>query len=344
MTDSSQPTLLVTGASGHLGRSAVELLLETWSGRLIAATRSPEKLAALRERGVDVRRADFDEPATLPAAFAGADRVLLVSTDALDVPNRRLTQHRNAIRAAENAGVKHVVYTSSVAPCPTPESSLINDHYWTEHTLGTTGLDWTILRNNLYTDYLLMSLPHALSTGQMYTATGNGARNYVTRDDCTRSAVGALVSASGRGIHDISGPAPLTQDELAAIVSELTGRPLSPRRRSGRRATRRLARHRAAAPHGRCAGGFRRGGRRGLPCRPDIERRNAQRPGAHFGARIPDGESRRLVAERLINGPGRHVKRSRPPDRIPHQGRFHHGTKPEVRRGLQCGKRTRWRG
>ena len=227
MTDSSQPTLLVTGASGQLGRSAVELLLETWSGRLIATTRSPENLDALRERGVDVRHADFDEPATLKATFAGADRVLLVSTDALDLPNRRLTQHRNAIRAAENAGVKHVVYTSSVAPVPTLQSSLIDDHYWTEHALGATRLDWTILRNSLYTDFLLMSLPQALATGQLHTATGGGARNYVTREDCTRSAVGALVSATGRSIHHVSGPEPLTQDELAAIVSELTGRPLA---------------------------------------------------------------------------------------------------------------------
>ena len=227
MTDSSQPALLVTGASGHLGRSAVELLLETWSGRLIAATRSPEKLAALRERGVDVRHADFDDPATLEAAFAGADRMLLISTGALDTPYRRLTQHRNAVRAAEAAGVQHVVYTSSVAPTPTPKSSLIDDHYWTEHALGATRLDWTILRNSLYTDFLLMSLPQAVAAGQLLTATGGGARNYVTRDDCARSAVGALVSATGRSIHHICGPAPLTQDALAALVTELTGRPIA---------------------------------------------------------------------------------------------------------------------
>ena len=224
MTDSSQPTLLVTGAGGQLGRSAVERLLETYTGRLIATTRSPEKLAALLEKGVDVRHADFDDPATLEAAFAGADRMLLISTGALDTPYRRLTQHRNAVRAAEAAGVQHVVYTSSVAPTPTPKSSLIDDHYWTEHALGTTAFDWTILRNSLYTDFLLMGLPQALATGQLHTATGGGARNYVTRDDCARSAVGALVSATGRSIHHITGPAPLTQNELAAIVSELTGR------------------------------------------------------------------------------------------------------------------------
>ena len=227
MTDSSRDRLLVTGASGQMGRRAVELLLETHAGNLIATTRTPEKLEALGDRGVDVRPADFDDPSSLEAAFTGADRMLLISTDALETPNRRLTQHRNAVRAAEAAGVRHVVYTSSAAPVPTPESSLINDHYWTEHALGATGLDWTILRNSLYTDFLLMSLPQAVASGQLFSATGGGARNYVTREDCTRSAVGALVSATGRAIHDITGPALLTQDELAAIVSELTGRPLA---------------------------------------------------------------------------------------------------------------------
>ena len=227
MIDSSRPTLLVTGASGQLGRRAVERLLETHAGNLIATTRSPEKLALLRDRGLELRPADFEDPASLDAAFAGADRMLLISTDALDTPYRRLTRHRNAVRAAEAAGVGHVVYTSSVAPHPTPESSLIDDHYWTEHALGTTGFDWTILRNSLYTDFLLMGLPQALATGQLHTATGGGARNYVTRDDCARSAVGALVSATGRSIHHITGPAPLTQDALAALVTELTGRPIA---------------------------------------------------------------------------------------------------------------------
>ena len=224
MTDSPRPTLLVTGASGHLGRRAVELLLEADAGNLIATTRTPDKLDGLRDRGVDVRRADFEDPATLDAAFAGADRMLLVSTDALETPYRRLTHHRNAVHAAEGAGVGHVVYTSSMAPHPTPESSLIDDHYWTEHALGASGLDWTILRNSLYTDFLLMSLPNAVAAGQLHTATGGGARNYVTREDCARAAVGALSSATGRAIHHIVGPEPLTQDAIAAIVSELTGR------------------------------------------------------------------------------------------------------------------------
>src|SRR5689334_9931004 len=112
MTVTHHQTLLVTGASGHLGRRVIELLLESNAGHLIATTRSPDKLAGLAARGVEVRQADFDDPGSLAAAFAGADRLLLISTDALDGTDRRIVQHGNAVAAAEQAGVKHVVYTS----------------------------------------------------------------------------------------------------------------------------------------------------------------------------------------------------------------------------------------
>jgi len=216
--------LLVTGASGNLGRRVVELLLEADAGEVIATTRRPEKLADLAARGVDVRRADFDDPASLARAFEGADRLLLVSTDALDVPGRRLRQHRNAVAAAKKAGVRHVVYTSAPAPHPTPESSLIDDHFWTEQALAASGLQWTILRDNIYAEIILLGLPHAVATGQLVTATETGARSYVTREDCARTAAAALASASGRQILDVTGPAAVTQAELAAIASALTGR------------------------------------------------------------------------------------------------------------------------
>ncbi|HEU5098574.1 MAG TPA: NAD(P)H-binding protein, partial [Roseiflexaceae bacterium] len=112
MTATHQQTLLVTGASGHLGRRVIELLLEANAGHVIATTRSPDNLADLAARGVEVRKADFDAPGSLASAFAGADRLLLISTDALDGTDRRIVQHRNAVKAAEQAGVTHVVYTS----------------------------------------------------------------------------------------------------------------------------------------------------------------------------------------------------------------------------------------
>ncbi len=217
------PTLLVTGAGGHLGRLVVEELVAA-GAKVIATTRDTARLADLAAKGVDVRHADFDAPETLTAAFAGADRLLLVSTDALDVPGRRLAQHRAAVAAAVAAGVKHIVYLSAPAPYPTPEPSLIGDHFWTEQAVVASGADFTLLRDHIYTDYLVFGLPHAIETGTLYTATGTGGRSYVLRDDCARTAAAVLARATGKSILDVTGPAAVTQNEIAALASKISGR------------------------------------------------------------------------------------------------------------------------
>lgn len=222
-----QDRLLVTGASGHLGRAVVEELLRLGATRVVAATRAPEKLADLSERGVEVRAADFDRPETLRSAFAGVDRLAIISTDALEVPGKRLAQHRAAIAAAVESGVQHVVYTSAPSPHPTPEGSLINDHFWTEAALFASPLTWTILRNHLYMELILMSAGHAIESGQLFSATGGRGRAYVSREDCARAIAGALVQAQGSEILDVTGPAAVTQDELAAMLSQASGQPVA---------------------------------------------------------------------------------------------------------------------
>ena len=171
--------LLVTGANGQLGRAVVEELLRLGATHVVATSRTPEKLADLRERGVGVRAADFDQPETLRSAFAGVDRLAIISTNALDVPGKRLSQHRAAIAAAVESGVKHVVYTSAPSPYPTAESSLNNDHFWTEAALFASPLTWTILRNQLYMELILMGAGQATKSGQLFSATGGQGRAYV---------------------------------------------------------------------------------------------------------------------------------------------------------------------
>jgi len=226
MPENRKP-LLVTGAAGNLGRRVVELLLEAKVGPIIATTRAPEKLAELAKRGVEVRHADFNEPKSLAQAFAGAGRLLLISTGDLFPEGQRLRQHRAAVQAAVDAGVQHVVYTSAPAPRPTPAGSLINDHFWTEQALAASPLEWTVLRHHLYTEFLLGTLGTALKFGQLTSSVGNGGTNYVTREDCARADAAALASEwSGRRILDVTGPAPITQDELARLASTLSGKPL----------------------------------------------------------------------------------------------------------------------
>ncbi len=227
MTD-GKPTLLVTGASGQLGRRVVELLLEQDAGHIVAATRDPAKLDALAKRGVEVRRGDFDDAATLAATFAGADRALLISTDAVGRSGGRKQHHGVAVDAAVAAGVRHILYTSGPSPHPDSEFAIADDHYWTEQAIAASPVGWTILRNNLYAEVALMGARGALASGKLLTAAHGGARGYVAREDCARAAVAALRdSFDGRRILDITGPAAVTQAELATMVSAVAGRPIA---------------------------------------------------------------------------------------------------------------------
>jgi len=219
-------TLLVTGASGRLGRRVVELLVDSRADRLVATTRYPDRLADLAKRGVIVRRADFDDPRSLAAAFAGADRLLLVSTDAIDAPGRRIEQHRAAIDAARAVGAGHVIYTSFAEP--DPRFMVAADHWATERALAASGLGWTALRHNLYTEYLAQVLPEAIASGRLVAAAGEGGAAFVTREDCARAAAAALSSTdTGDRVLEIAGPAIVTVRDVARLASELAGRPVS---------------------------------------------------------------------------------------------------------------------
>ena len=226
----SSPTLLVTGASGQLGRAVVRHLLETLKfppARIIATSRKPEALADLAAAGVTVRAADFDAPATLATAFAGADRVLLVSTDALLEPGKRLAQHRTAVQAAVEAGVKHVVYTSLPSPA-TSHVSFAPDHLGTEQALEASGLGWTVLRNAWYAENLAYSLPSALASGEWVTAAGEGGVAYIAREDLAHAAAVALAADStANRTFTLTGTQALNAREIAAKVSEALGRPLA---------------------------------------------------------------------------------------------------------------------
>lgn len=216
-------TLLVTGGSGHFGRLAIEELLARGASKVIAGTRDPAKLADLTTRGVSVRALDFDAAATLASAFTGVDRVLLISTDAM---GSRVAQHRAAIAAAEAAGVSHIVYTSAPAARPNADGGVSPEHFWTEQALAASGLDWTALRNHIYADMTLLAAPSTLQSGQLFDATAGRGRAYVTRADAARTAAGALLQAEGKAVYDVTGPAAVTQAQLAALLSRISGKPV----------------------------------------------------------------------------------------------------------------------
>src|SRR5580658_1371469 len=216
--------LLVTGASGNLGKAVVAELRRLGAKTVIAATRTPGKHQELAALGVEEREADFDRPETLQAAFRGVERLLLVSTDSLHAPEVRIKQNRAAIQAAVGAGVEHVVYTSLPNAHPTEGPSIPDDHFWTEVALFESGLNWTILRNNLYAEVILRFAHFALKTGKLVSATQSRGRSYVTREDCARTAAAALLNSTGNAIYDVTGPASVTHEQVASVLSRLSGK------------------------------------------------------------------------------------------------------------------------
>ena len=220
-------TILVTGASGQLGGRVIHHLLDTQTvdpARLIAVTRDPARLAGLAAKGVTVRTGDFADAASLAAAFVGADKALIISTQEI---GQRLPQHKAAIEAAVKAGVKRLAYTSM--PNPEPGNSVIfaPEHYGTEQAIKQTGLPYTIFRNGWYQENLLMSLPQALASGQWYTSAGQGRVAHAARDDIAAAIAAALASHEVESrTYTLTGSEALTTDEIAARASKVLGKPL----------------------------------------------------------------------------------------------------------------------
>jgi NAD(P)H dehydrogenase (quinone) len=213
-------SIVITGASGKLGRRVAELVLEQTSD-VILTTRNPQALDGL---GGDVRPADFDDPASLDAAFAGGSRLLLVS---LPTIGARVPQQLAAVDAAVRAGVRHIAYTSIVNPGPENPAAVAAEHLETEEAIRASGLAWTFLRNSIYADLQPMSAAAALASGRLVTNTGDGHTAYVTREDCAAVAAAVLVGEGHEGqAYDVTGPEAFAADDLAALYSELGGKPV----------------------------------------------------------------------------------------------------------------------
>jgi NAD(P)H dehydrogenase (quinone) len=216
--------IMVAGASGHLGHRVIEILQETGYRNVVAATRNPEKLHSFSDQGIEVRKADFNEPSSLNNAFAGIDRLLLISTNDLHTLGARIRQHTNAIEAAKNAGISHIVYTSMPNPGKASDIPFAPDHIATEQALEKSGLDFTSLRVNWYADNLLGFLPQIIAAGKWPTAAGNGRIPYIPREDVAQLAAIMLVTATGKSYADISGAESLSVPEIAGIASDVFGK------------------------------------------------------------------------------------------------------------------------
>ena len=218
-------SIVITGASGQLGRLTAELVLDhVPASEVILTTRRPEALSDLAERGATVRPADFDRSETLAEAFAGGEKLLLISTDDL---GRRTAQHRAAIEAAREAGMRHVVYTSYLNPVEENPAVITPSHRETEKALRESGLAWTALRNAFYAEYQVPAGAQAISTGRLVHNSGDGRIAYVSREDCAATAAAVLTTDGHENkAYDITGPEALSQDDVATLLSKVSGRPV----------------------------------------------------------------------------------------------------------------------
>ncbi len=216
--------LIVSGASGAFGRKATALLIDkVGAERLILVTRNPDSLADARAAGADVRYGDFDDESSLEPAFAGGEKLLLIST--LSV-GRRIGQHGRAVNAAKRAGVRHVVYTSTGGMNDGNPAIVVPDHRGTEALIRESGLAFTFMRDSLYAEAaLLQILPRALAMGQMRSASGEGTVPFVAKSDCVASAAAVLAGEGHENkAYEITGPELISMRDLCALATEETGR------------------------------------------------------------------------------------------------------------------------
>jgi NAD(P)H dehydrogenase (quinone) len=215
--------IAVTGATGQLGRLVVTGLLEAGvpAGEVVAVVRDPQKAGDLADRGVQVRRADYSDPAALRAALQGADRVLLISGSEV---GQRVAQHGNVLQAAQSAGVELLVYTSGPKVDDTP-LPLAPEHLATERLLGDAGIPAVILRNNWYLENYDQAINQAAATGEVIGSAGNGRIGAASRADFAAGAVAVLTAPQPQpGVLELGGDSAFTLAELAAAVAEQSGR------------------------------------------------------------------------------------------------------------------------
>jgi NAD(P)H dehydrogenase (quinone) len=214
--------ILVTGATGKLGSKVVEKLLQSVpANQLAVSVRNPEKAAGLVSRGVEVRQGDFDQPQNLVTAFAGIDRLLIISADGDN--ETRIRQHTDAVAAAERAGVKFIAYTS-LANATESTNIMAPPHVATEAAIIKTGIPYTFLRNNWYLENEIGSIQGVLAGAPWVTSAGSGKVGWALQQDYAEAAATVLTGNGHENkVYELSGPL-LSQEELVSALGAVLGK------------------------------------------------------------------------------------------------------------------------
>lgn len=218
-------SIVITGANGKLGSLIIKQLLQKVSAdQIVACVRHPEKAEEYRKQGICL--CDYDLPESLDQAFAGASKLLLISSSNHD-DTIRLRQHAHVIEAAKKMKVEHLLFTSFAF---LGVGSISPSHLYlaTEHAILTSGIPHTFLRNSLYTDFVgVLGMDTALATGELSIYPGDWKFNTVTRNDLA-VGIATVLSESGHEnkTYELTAPRPWTFNDLVIALSELSGKPI----------------------------------------------------------------------------------------------------------------------
>lgn len=214
--------IALTGATGHLGQLVIENLLKRGhpAKEVVAVVRNKAKAVGLSALGVQVREADYASPEALEKAFAGVDRVLLISGSEV---GQRLPQHQNVVNAAKKAQVKQLLYTS-ILKADTSKMQLANEHLATEKAIRSSGIPFVFLRNGWYIDNYTGQLPHQIPNGAIAGSAKEGRISAAARADYAEAAATALIGPTKDGaIYELGGTA-FTMKDYAKAVAEISGK------------------------------------------------------------------------------------------------------------------------
>ena len=213
--------IVITGATGKLGQHVIaSLLTSVPAASIIAAVRNPAKAANLLALGVQVRQADYNDGASLDAAFKGATKILLISSSEV---GQRAQQHQNVIDAAKRAGVALLAYTS-VLRADTSPLGLAAEHVITEAAIRASGLPYTFLRNGWYLENHTEHLAPVLEHGVVLGAAQNGRFSSAARADYAAAAAAVLTADKPQAIYELAGDQGFTLAEYAAEVARQSGK------------------------------------------------------------------------------------------------------------------------
>ena len=216
--------ILITGANGHLGGATIDFLLKkNPNAKIKALVRSEEKGKDLKAKGVEIAISDYLNYDSLVSAMKGVETMLLISSSTM---GDRHAQHANAIKAAKEKGVKHIVYTSVLKANPNSKFSAGIDHYKTEEDIKNSGMSYTIMRNTYYADFLPNIIGNAVESGAIYYSAGNAKVNFALRSEMAEANAVVLANptAHQNKIYEITSASKYTFDEIAGILSDITGK------------------------------------------------------------------------------------------------------------------------